>query len=133
MKILVAGGAGYIGSRLVPKLVERGYDVDVIDLFWFGNHLPEDAGAIEKDVFDLTEDDLKDYEQVIFLAGLSQPELHLQRCGSGLSGLHRQAIRHPAVRLRGELFGLRLHGQRALRRDISGELWLSIWYLQVAR
>jgi nucleoside-diphosphate-sugar epimerase len=71
MKILVAGGAGYIGSRLVPKLVERGYDVDVIDLFWFGNHLPEDAGAIEKDVFDLTEDDLKDYEQVIFLAGLS--------------------------------------------------------------
>ena len=38
MKILVAGGAGYIGSVLVPKLVERGYHVVVLDLLWFGNH-----------------------------------------------------------------------------------------------
>ena len=71
MKILVAGGAGYIGSVLIPKLLERGYEVDVIDLFWFGNHLPEQVGAINKDIFDLKEDDLKDYQQVIFLAGLS--------------------------------------------------------------
>jgi len=40
MKILIAGGAGYIGSALIPKLQERGYTVDVIDLLWFGNHLP---------------------------------------------------------------------------------------------
>ena len=41
MKILVAGGAGYIGSYLIPVLLERGYDVDVVDLMWFGNFLPE--------------------------------------------------------------------------------------------
>jgi nucleoside-diphosphate-sugar epimerase len=71
MKILIAGGAGYIGSALVPRLIERGYDVDVVDLFWFGNHLPESAGTIEKDVFDLGQRDIEGYEQVIFLAGLS--------------------------------------------------------------
>lgn len=71
MKILVAGGAGYIGSVMIPKLLERGYNVDVIDLFWFGNHLPKEVGAINKDIFELCEDDVKDYDQVIFLAGLS--------------------------------------------------------------
>ncbi|MCP5103613.1 MAG: NAD(P)-dependent oxidoreductase [bacterium] len=71
MKILIAGGAGYIGSVLIPKLLERGYEVDVIDLFWFGNHLPEEVGVINKDIFHLEENDVKGYDQVIFLAGLS--------------------------------------------------------------
>jgi nucleoside-diphosphate-sugar epimerase len=71
MKILVAGGAGYIGSVLIPKLLERGYEVDVIDLFWFGNHLPKEVGIINKDIFELEEDDVKGYEQVLFLGGLS--------------------------------------------------------------
>lgn len=71
MKLLVAGGAGYIGSHLVPVLVERGYDVDVVDLLWFGNHLPESLNVIEQDLFKCQEEDLRGYEQIIFLAGLS--------------------------------------------------------------
>lgn len=71
MKILIAGGAGYLGSALVPKLLERGYDVDVVDLFWFGNHLPPETGVIRKDIFDITVRDLEAYQQVVFLAGLS--------------------------------------------------------------
>lgn len=71
MRILVAGGAGYIGSALIPKLLERGYQVDVVDLFWFGNYLPEEVRIVHRDIFDLQVSDLKEYEQVIFLAGLS--------------------------------------------------------------
>ena len=71
MRILVAGGAGYIGSVLIPKLLERGYQVDVVDLFWFGNFLPEEVRIVHRDIFDLQVSDLKEYEQVIFLAGLS--------------------------------------------------------------
>jgi len=71
MKILIAGGAGYIGSVLIPKLIERGYDIEIVDLLWFGNHLPEGVKIIQKDVFDLHENDLRGFDQVIFLAGLS--------------------------------------------------------------
>ena len=71
MKLLVAGGAGYVGSVLVPQLIERGYDVDVVDLLWFGNHLPRKVKVIQKDVMSLDENDLEGYEQVIFIAGLS--------------------------------------------------------------
>ena len=48
MKILIAGGAGYIGSVMVPKLAERGYDVTVLDLLWFGNNLPKGINIIKK-------------------------------------------------------------------------------------
>jgi len=71
MRILIAGGGGYVGSVLIPKLLDRGYKVDVVDLFWFGNHLPQLAGIIKKDIFHLTKEDLEPYEQVIVLAGLS--------------------------------------------------------------
>jgi len=71
MKVLIAGGAGYLGSVLIPKLMERGYKVDVVDLFWFGNHLPRQTGILNKDIFHLTTEDLEPYDQVIFLAGLS--------------------------------------------------------------
>jgi nucleoside-diphosphate-sugar epimerase len=71
MRLLVAGGAGYVGSALIPRLLERGYVVDVVDLFWFGNSLPAETGIVNKDLFDVTEDDLRKYDQVIFLAGLS--------------------------------------------------------------
>ena len=36
MKILVTGGAGYIGTTLVPLLLERGHAVTVLDALLFG-------------------------------------------------------------------------------------------------
>jgi nucleoside-diphosphate-sugar epimerase len=71
MKLLIAGGAGYLGSVLIPRLLDRGYQIDVVELFWFGNQLPNQVGILNKDIFHLTVADLQTYDQVIFLAGLS--------------------------------------------------------------
>jgi nucleoside-diphosphate-sugar epimerase len=71
MKILVIGGAGYVGSALVPALLEHGYQADVIDSLWFGNHLPAETTITKKNLLDCTKVNFEGYEQAIFLAGLS--------------------------------------------------------------
>jgi len=42
-KVVVTGGAGYCGSLLVPKMLDKGYDVTVFDIMYFGDdHMPKD-------------------------------------------------------------------------------------------
>lgn len=38
-RVLVTGGAGYVGSSLVPKLLDAGYEVSVLDLYLYGDDL----------------------------------------------------------------------------------------------
>ena len=39
MKIFVTGGAGYVGSKLVPELLKLGHDVTVLDLMIYGENV----------------------------------------------------------------------------------------------
>lgn len=66
MKIMVAGGCGYVGSMVVPALMDRGHDVHVVDLGWFG--LKSKAVVTKTDLFQMRK---VEADQVIFLGGLS--------------------------------------------------------------
>jgi len=58
MKILVTGGAGYIGSVLIPELLKAGYKVTVLDNFMYQqNSLLE---CIANDNFDVVRGDARD-------------------------------------------------------------------------
>src|SRR5262249_41489241 len=37
--VLVTGGAGYVGSNLVPKLLAAGYETTVLDLYLYGEDI----------------------------------------------------------------------------------------------
>jgi nucleoside-diphosphate-sugar epimerase len=44
-RVMVTGGAGYVGSSLVPKLLAAGYEVSVLDLYLYAEDLFEDFGG----------------------------------------------------------------------------------------
>lgn len=75
MKLLVTGGAGYVGSVCAAVLIERGHDVTIIDNFTTGNRdaVPSGAALIEGDVRDVVADVLSgaDFDGVIHFAARS--------------------------------------------------------------
>jgi nucleoside-diphosphate-sugar epimerase len=57
-RVLVTGGAGYVGAVLVPKLLRRGYRVRVLDLFLFGDDVLDEVRG--HDALELIQGDLRD-------------------------------------------------------------------------
>lgn len=78
-RVLVTGGAGYVGSVLVPKLLQSGYAVRVLDLFLYGDHVLDQVASdpnleiIKGDLRDtaLVRESVADCDAVIHLACIS--------------------------------------------------------------
>lgn len=78
MRVLITGGAGYLGSILSRKLLSKGYQVRVLDALWYGN---ESIKELDKDEnFELIKEDIRnlvptvksmiDVDAVIHLASI---------------------------------------------------------------
>lgn len=73
-KILVTGGAGFIGSHVLDELLKKGYAVRVLDSFVSGkrDRIPEGVEVIEGDVRDIAvlTEAMKGVAKVVHLAAL---------------------------------------------------------------
>jgi len=79
MRVLVTGHQGYIGTVLVPMLLERGYEVIGMDTDLYRNSTfgtaPKAVSTIRKDIRDVDASDFEGIDAVIHLAGLSNDPL----------------------------------------------------------
>ena len=100
MKILVTGGAGYLGSVLVPQLLAAGHSVTVLDSFMFRQNSLAECCASE--AFDVVRGDcrderllgnlLKSHDTAIPLAALVGAPL-CERDRLGAISINRDAVR----------------------------------------
>jgi nucleoside-diphosphate-sugar epimerase len=61
--VLVIGGAGYIGSALLPKLLNNGYRVRVLDMFLYGKE--PIAGVVRHPRLELVKGDFRHVDKVV--------------------------------------------------------------------
>ncbi len=74
-KVLITGGGGYIGVITTRHFIDAGFDVTVLDTFYWGQKLLEfylpKIKLSQKDIRDVNLSDLKNYSVVVHTAGLS--------------------------------------------------------------
>lgn len=76
MRICVPGGAGYVGSRLVPELLKKGHEVVVLDLYLYGEKIFDEHPQLTEIKADIRDSSavtraLEGCEAVIHLACIS--------------------------------------------------------------
>jgi nucleoside-diphosphate-sugar epimerase len=108
--ILVTGGAGYIGSVLAQRLLNRGYRVRILDRLYWGRGpieaILDQVELVEADVRDMPATALDGVDAVIHLAGLSNdptaeydPEANWQMNAVATETLGRNCVDREVERL----------------------------------
>ncbi|MBO0461288.1 UDP-glucose 4-epimerase GalE [Enterococcus sp. DIV1298c] len=99
MTILVLGGAGYIGSHAVDQLIEKGYDVAVVDNLLTGHRqaIHTDARFYEGDIRD------KDFLRSVFQKETIEGVLHF-----AASSLVGESVEKPLVYFNNNVYGMQV-------------------------
>lgn len=75
MKVLLAGGAGYIGTHTAVELIEKGHDIIIVDNY--NNSLPEAINRVEKITnkpIEVFQTDIKDKDRFLKIMSSVKPD-----------------------------------------------------------
>lgn len=74
-KVFIAGGTGYLGSRLIPKLLERGHEVTALVRKGSEKKIPEGCKIVFGDALDENtyKDSITPADTLIHLVGVAHP------------------------------------------------------------
>lgn len=61
-RVIVFGSGGYVGSRLVPELLMKGYQVRAFDTYWYGNVF--DELSLKHKQLEIVKGDIRNHEAV---------------------------------------------------------------------
>ncbi len=74
-KVLVVGGAGYVGSVLAEELLERGFAIRILDRLYYGDyglrHISDSVELVVGDMREISSELLNGVDAVINVGGLS--------------------------------------------------------------
>ena len=93
MNIFVTGGGGYVGSSLVPKLLEEGHKVTVYDLMIYGDDVlnsHQSLKVVKGDLrdLDLLKKSIPNNDALVHLACISNDPSFELNPDLGLSLIH---------------------------------------------
>jgi UDP-glucose 4-epimerase len=114
-RVLVTGGAGFIGSNLVAALLERGDDVRVLDNFATGSRA--NLAALGRDV-EVVEGDLRSYERVHTAVRGTEVVFHQGALGSVPRSV-QDPLTSTAVNVEGTLNVLLAARDEGIRRVVA--------------
>jgi len=93
LKVLVTGGAGFIGSNLCERLVQEDYEVICLDNFITGKR-ENIKGLFDKENFSLIEGDIRDYETCLKATNGIDIVLHEAALGSVPRSIENPLLTH---------------------------------------
>jgi len=93
LKVLVSGGAGFIGSNLCERLVREDYEVICLDNFITGKR-ENIKGLFDKENFSLIEGDIRDYETCLKATNGIDIVLHEAALGSVPRSIENPLLTH---------------------------------------
>ena len=114
-RVLVTGGAGFIGSNLVAALLERGDEVRVLDNFSTGSRA--NLGALGREV-EVVEGDLRSYERVHTAVRGTEVVFHQGALGSVPRSV-QDPLTSTAVNVEGTLNVLLAARDEGIRRVVA--------------
>lgn len=119
-RVLITGGAGYVGSVLVPTLLQKGYSVTVLDTFWFWDSPEEFAQTLlisSHPGLRLVQGDLRNIDEVKKALQDTESVIHLACISNDPSSELDPAFTH-AVNYTGSLTVIDLAKEMGVQRFI---------------